>query len=130
MKFVAQTYSSSLEDQHEIELKVADDDSPTYFRNTRSPKSLSRTQSYIEQRILSLPPVDMETIGANTPTNLFEKQNSILMKKNHKNMEEGVTMNLESKDEQRKLRKKSKKLIVKKENIFDHLHQDTKKMKP
>ena len=129
MKLVADN-SSSLEDLYEIELTVADDDSPTYFRNTRSPKSLSRTQSYIEQRILSLPPVDMETIGANTPTNLFEKQNSILMKKNHKNMEEGVTMNLELKDEQRKLRKKSKKLIVKKENIFDHLHQDTKKMKP
>ena len=46
-------------------------------------------------------------------------------------MEEGVTMNLESKDEQRKLRKKSKKLkLVKKENIFDHLHQDRKEMMP
>ena len=47
MKLVADN-SNSLEDLYETELKVADDDSPTYFKNTSSPKSLSRTQSNLE----------------------------------------------------------------------------------
>ena len=107
----------------ELELTVQDDNSLEVFVTTSSQKTMVRARTSQEQLTVSLPPVNLESIRANTSNNLFKKSPSIPKDMLLKNKQEGVTMNLGTKAVRRNPRRKSKKL-----NIFDHLHDDTKKM--
>ena len=122
--------NSALKDLYEIELAtVPDGNLITNLKTKSTPKRLFRAQSNLEQIKVFLPPVNLESVDANTQRNLFKKKPLISREKQHKTKHEGDKMNLETKAEHRKLRMKSKKLkTVKQEKIIDRLHDDTKKM--
>ena len=107
----------------EVELTVQDDDSLEDFVTKSSQRTMIRAQTSLEQLKVSLTPVNLESIRESTPKNLFKKSPSISKETLLKNKQEGGTINLGTKALRRNPRRKSKKL-----KIFNHLHDDTKKM--
>ena len=120
--------SCDLNDIYDIELTVPDDSPLTDFRTTSTPKTLFRAQSNLEQIKAFLPPINLEAVGASTPTNLYRKRPSQSRELHHQSKQEGDKINLGTKVERRKLRKKSKTLETINQDYIEILLDDTKKL--
>ena len=64
-----------MKDLYDIELTtVPDDNMLTNLKTKSTPKRLFRAQSNLEQIKVFLPPVNLESVDANTQKNLFKKK--------------------------------------------------------